>query len=86
MEHLAEWHTTFRVFIDADIDRIFVGVIVSCRFAITVVAQPVAQSLRQHLPQPLRLDIGDDLQTPGTDLTTDRPRVLGMRGRRPDHI
>jgi hypothetical protein len=30
--------------------------------------------------------LGDDLQTPGTDLTTDRPRVLGMRGRRPDHI
>jgi hypothetical protein len=50
-EHLAERHPTFRPFIIADIDPIFVSIIVSCQIRITV---PVAQSLRESVRKRLR--------------------------------
>jgi hypothetical protein len=81
VEHLAERHPTFRAFIIADIDPIFVSIIVSCRFATTLVDQPVAQPLRQSVRKRLRFRIGDDLQTSGPDLLPDHPWLLPMRGR-----
>ena len=63
----------------ADIDRVFVSVIVSCRFAITVVDQLLAQPHRHRICQPLRLYIGGNLQTAWPDLVADPwLRLVGL--------
>ena len=48
----------------------------------SIVAQPLCQRFRQQL----RLRMRDDLQTSRPDLVADRPWLLRMRGRGPDHM
>src|SRR5215472_10557249 len=54
---------------------------IHCRSIITI-----AKPFGQHVRQPLRFDVGGDLQATWTSFAANRPRFFGMRGRCPHHI